>query len=193
VFVPAEHTFTFQDPNIVKRSGPLYALALMFLAMGTAPALGIARRAIDALAEMVSRKPARRFVCGDHLEPGVLMRDQTFVKDAIGRAETMLAAARAHMFTTVGDLWATLLEDQDPSPQRMALFLSMHTYVTGFCVDVVQLASKAAGGTAVYQTGSFDRCRRDILTMNQHMMATRRMYEVAGQLLLGMEPLRLLL
>ena len=58
------------------------------------------------------------------------------------------------------------------------------------CVDVVQLAFKAAGGTAVYAKGPFDRSVRDILTMNQHVAGTLRTYEMAGRLLFGLEPLR---
>jgi alkylation response protein AidB-like acyl-CoA dehydrogenase len=32
IFVPKEHTFSFQDPQLVKRSGPLYAFPFMFIA-----------------------------------------------------------------------------------------------------------------------------------------------------------------
>jgi hypothetical protein len=52
---------------------------------------------------------------------------------------------------------------------------------------------KASGGTAVYQSGALDRCLRDVLTMNQHVMGSLRTYEIAGRLLLGLEPLRWLL
>jgi hypothetical protein len=47
-----------------------------------------------------------------------------------------------------------------------------------------------AGGTAVFNAGAFDRCLRDILTMNQHSLVTLRTYELAGRLLLGLEPLK---
>jgi hypothetical protein len=50
--------------------------------------------------------------------------------------------------------------------------------------------NKASGGTAVYQSGALDRCLRDVLTMNQHLMGSLRTYEMAGRLLLGLEPLR---
>ena len=53
---------------------------------------------------------------------------------------------------------------------------------------MVLLIYKAAGGAAVYQKGSLDRCLRDILTANQHVVATARTYEMAGRLLLGLEP-----
>jgi hypothetical protein len=70
------------------------------------------------------------------------------------------------------------------------LFTSTYTHVVGACVDVVQLIYKAAGGTAVYQKGSLDRCLRDVLTMNQHVVGTLRTYEMSGRLLLGLQPLR---
>jgi alkylation response protein AidB-like acyl-CoA dehydrogenase len=190
VFVAADHTFSFQDPSLIKRSGPLYAFPFIFVAKAAAPALGIARHAVDALIEIASRKTARRYTVGDSLEPAKLMRDEVFVQEAIGRAETMLTSARAHQFEVIGDLWTTLVGGGEPTPTQIAHFTTAPAQVIGACVDVVQLVCKAAGGTAVYQTGPFDRCLRDVLTMNQHLVATPRSYEVAGRLLLGMDPLR---
>ena len=68
VFVEEARSFSFQDPNLVKRPGPLYAFPFMFMAKGSAPALGIARRAIDALIESAATKPARRYMAGDLIE-----------------------------------------------------------------------------------------------------------------------------
>ncbi|MEA2773948.1 MAG: Acyl-CoA dehydrogenase, C-terminal domain, partial [Acetobacteraceae bacterium] len=76
-----------------------------------------------------------------------------------------------------------------PSAAQFARFTTAPTHIMGVCADVVQLVFKAAGGTAVYQKGPLDRCLRDILTMNQHLVATLRNYERAGRLLLGLEPL----
>ena len=87
-------------------------------------------------------------------------------------------------------LWATLVDGRQPSERQLALFTSAYPHVVGVCVDVVQLVYKAAGGGAVYQKGPLDRCLRDILTANQHVVATARTYEMAGRLLLGLEPLR---
>ena len=122
-----------------------------------------------------------------------MMRDDVFVQESVGRAETMLASARAYLFEVIDDLWATLVKGGKPTRTQIAHFTTANTYVIGVCVDVVQLACKAAGGTAVYQKGPFDRCLRDVLTMNQHVVATLRTYEMAGRLLLGLDPLRFLL
>jgi indole-3-acetate monooxygenase len=190
VFVPAERTFSFQDPNLVKRPGPLYAFPLMFLAKGSAPALGIARHAIDVVIENAGRKPARRMTIGERGEPQKLVREEVFVQESVARADAMLGAARAYLFDVVGDLWATLVDGQKPSPSQQARFITAYTHVVGECAGAVQLVYKASGGTAVYQTGALDRCLRDVLTMNQHLMGSLRTYEMAGRLLLGLAPLR---
>jgi indole-3-acetate monooxygenase len=192
-FVEEAHSFSFQDPELIKRAGPLYAFPFMFMAKAPAPAIGIARRALDAFMEGAATKPARRYKLGERIEAPKMLRDDVYVEDAAGRAETLLAAARAYYFDVTSDLWATLLDSRQPSRRQIALFTSAFPHVVGVCVDVVQLVYKAAGGTAVYQKGPLDRCLRDVLTMNQHVVGTLRTYEMAGRLLLGLEPLRWLL
>src|SRR5215813_8354117 len=122
-FVAEERSFSFQDPKLIKRPGPLYAFPLMLMAKGSAPALGIARHAIDTLAS-VAGKPARRYTLGERLEPAKSLRDEVHVQDAIGRAESLLAAARAYLFDLMGDLWMTLVEGRRPSERQIALFTS---------------------------------------------------------------------
>jgi alkylation response protein AidB-like acyl-CoA dehydrogenase len=190
VFLPVEHTFSFQDPELVKRPGPLYAFPLMFIAKGAAPALGIARRAIDILVESSGRKAARRMMIGELAEPVKMLRDEVFVQEAAGRAETLLGAARAYLFDVIGDLWATLVDGRKPSSKQQARFIAAYGYVVSTCAEAVQTVFKATGGSAVYQSGPLDRCLRDVLTMNQHVMGSLKTYEMAGRLLLGMEPMR---
>jgi indole-3-acetate monooxygenase len=192
VFVPEEHTFSFQDPQLIKRPGPLYAFPFMFIAKGPGTALGIARHAIESLIASAAEKPARRYTLGKDVEPAKVLRDDVYIQDAVGRAETLLTSARAHVFDVVGDLWSSLLDGRQPTERQLALFTTLYPHSVGVCADVVQLVYKAAGGSAVYQKGPLDRCLRDVLTANQHVVATTRSYEMAGRLLLGLEPLRFL-
>jgi len=189
-FVKAEYTFSFQDQNLIKRAGPLYAFPFMFAAKLSPVALGIARHALEVLIETATNKTARRYTVGVHLEPARLMRDDVFIQEAVGRADTMLTSARAHLFEVMGDIWRTLVNGGQPTSAQIARFTTTQTHVVGVCVDVMQIIFKAAGGTAVYQKGPLDRCLRDILTMNQHAITTLRTYEMSGRLLLGLEPLR---
>ena len=117
VFVPAEHTFSFQDKNLIKRPGPLYAFPFMFAAKSSPVALGIARHALDVLIETATNKTARRYTLGEHLEPPKMMRDDVFIQEAVGRAEMMLTSARAHLFEVIGDFWATLVEGRATRPR----------------------------------------------------------------------------
>jgi alkylation response protein AidB-like acyl-CoA dehydrogenase len=190
VFIPEEQTFSFQDPGLIKRPGPLYAFPFLFIAKAPAVALGIARHAIDALIENAASRPARRYTVGDRPEPPKAVHDEVFVQDAVGRADTLLTSARAFLFEVMGDFWETLVNGEPPSSVQMARFSTVNTYVTGTCAEVVQLVYKAAGGSAVYEKGPFDRCLRDVLTINQHVICTQRTYEMAGRYLLGLEPLR---
>jgi alkylation response protein AidB-like acyl-CoA dehydrogenase len=190
VFVEAARTFSFQDRDLIKRPGPLYAFPFMFAAKSSPVALGIARRALDVLIETATNKAARRYTVGERLESSKMMRDDVFIQDTVGRADAMLTSARAYLFEVMGDFWDTLVGGGEPTATQIARFTTMHTYVVGACVDVVQLVFKAAGGTAVYQKGPLDRCLRDVSTMNQHVIGTIRTYEMAGRLHLGLEPLR---
>jgi indole-3-acetate monooxygenase len=142
--------------------------------------------------ESAAGKPARRYTVGERIEALKALGDDVYVQESVGSAETLLAAARAYYFDVMGDLWATLLDGRHPSDRQIAPFTSAYPHIVGVCVDVVQLVYKAAGGTAVYQKEPLDRCLRDVLTMNQHVVGTLRTYEMAGRLLLGLEPLRLL-
>ena len=103
-FVPEERTFSFQDPQLIKRSGPLYSFPFLFIAKGAAPALGIASHAIDVLVKSSAGKPARRYTLGERIEAPKVLRDDVYVQETVGRAETALAAARAYYFDVMGDL-----------------------------------------------------------------------------------------
>ena len=190
VFVPDERTFCFEDPNLVKRHGPLYDFPFMFIAKGAGPALGIARHAIDVVIENAGRKPARRMILGEGSEPAKLLRDEVFVQESVARAEALLGSARAYLFEVIGEVWETLVQGQRLTPVQLSRFFTAYTHVVGSCAEAVQLVYKASGGGAVYQGGALDRCLRDVLTMNQHLMGSLRTYEMAGPLLLGLEPLR---
>src|SRR5262249_14174202 len=68
-FVEDARSFSFRDPKLIKRAGPRDAFPFMFIAKGSAPALGIARHAIDTLAAGAAGKPARRYTLGERPEP----------------------------------------------------------------------------------------------------------------------------
>jgi alkylation response protein AidB-like acyl-CoA dehydrogenase len=158
VFVEEERTFSFQDPELIKRSGPLYAFPLMFIAKGCGPALGVARHAVDHFIAEAPRRSGRRYMLGDHLEEPKPLAESVQVQDAVARADAMVCAARAHAFQVVGELWGTLLADEKPSARLQSRFRTLYAHVVGSCVEAVQLVCKAAGGKAVYTASSNAVC-----------------------------------
>jgi alkylation response protein AidB-like acyl-CoA dehydrogenase len=188
-FVAREHSFSFQDPAVVKRPGPLYAFPFMFAAKGPAVALGVARHALDILIESAG-KPARRYTIGERIEGPKQLRDDVFVQEATARADALVTSARAHLFAVAVDMWETLVAGDPLSELQVARFTTLNGHVSALCVEAVQLVFKAAGGTAVYQKGPLDPCLRDVLTLNQHVVASLRTWEMSGRLLLGLDPLR---
>jgi indole-3-acetate monooxygenase len=70
------------------------------------------------------------------------MRDDVFIEEAVGRAETMLTSARAYVFEVVGDLWTNLVNRGEPTQAQIAHVMTAPVKVIGVCVDVVQLGSR---------------------------------------------------
>jgi indole-3-acetate monooxygenase len=182
-FVPEERTFSYQDVKFY-RSGPLYRFFANLLFHFPGPALGVARAAIDTLIDAGTR-PRRLTTVGGKLQAGEL-REDAFVQDAVGRAEAILAAARAYLFTTMSEVWDELVGGREIPPRLLAHFLMVHSHVYAMSTQAVELVYKARGGSSVYSSGLLDRCMRDALTMNQHVTNSLRSYGMAGRILLGL-------
>ena len=190
-FVPEERTYSYQELKFY-RSGSLYRFPLNILFKFAGVPLGVARAALDALIE-AGQQPSRLTAIGGQAAPPRALRDEEFVQDAVGRAAAMLGAARAYLFSTIGDLWETLEAGREISLRQRADFQLVHMQVFAMCTEAVELLYKARGGSAVYTGNVLDRCLRDIVTMNQHVINSLRAYTMGGRLLLGLPVAELLL
>jgi alkylation response protein AidB-like acyl-CoA dehydrogenase len=189
-FVAEERTYSYQDLTCY-RSGSLYRFPLNILFKFAAVPLGAARVALDALIA-AGPQPSRLTAIGGQAAPPRALREEEFVQDAVGRAAALLGAARAYLFAIVGDLWETLEAGQEVSLRQSAEFQIVHTQVFAMCTEAVELLYKARGGSAVYTTNVLDRCLRDVVTMNQHVVNSLRAYAMGGRLLLGLPVAELL-
>lgn len=177
-FVPAEQTFNVRTSPI-QREGPLYAFPWMFIVNGAGVPLGTARAAIDALLELAASKQTMA---------GTGLRDEAWVRTAVARADTLLGGARGYVFDALGDFWETLLKGDTPSLQQRARFRLALAGAGQMCVEAVDLMYQAAGGSSVYATNPLDRLFRDAHTVNQHITNSPKTFEIAGQMLLGVDP-----
>lgn len=191
VFVPNERTFSYQDLHFY-REGPLYQFPLNIIFNFSSVPLGVTQAALDAVIE-AGERPSRITTINGIATPQRTLRDEAFVQDAVGRSRAMLGSARAYLYTTMEEFWDALTQRQEISPRLMADYQMTTTHVFETCTQAVELLYKVRGGSAVYRKNALDRCLRDTVTMNQHVMNSLRTYASAGRLLLGLPPENILL
>ncbi len=190
-FVPTEQSFTFQDLKNY-RSSPLYAFPMSILLNFSSVPIGIAQAALGNFSRNADR-PTRMTLIGGQMATTKNLRDEGFVQDVVGRAAAKINASRAYLYTTISDIWKTLQAQQEMTPQQFVDFQLVHTQVFEECVEAVRLIFKASGGSAVYRRNELDRCMRDIITINQHVVNSLRSYSSSGRMILGLPPEQILL
>jgi alkylation response protein AidB-like acyl-CoA dehydrogenase len=181
VFVPARRTCLSDDPP--HETGALFNHRAWYVHLWTpsaANALGIARGAIDSLAEIAATEASTM--------SANLLRDRPMVQTRIAEAEAIVNAARAYVFDAVGRLWRTLCAGETPSDQqiaqgRLALVHAMHE-----AVRAVNKAFHAAGTNAIYTRLPLEQAFRDVHVAVQHAAGLPVYFESAGKVLLGLRP-----
>jgi indole-3-acetate monooxygenase len=181
VFVPASRSVLSDAPPV--ETGPLYHPRAWYVNLWTpsaANALGIARGAIDSLAEIATTEASTM--------NANLLRDRPMVQARIAEAEAIVNAARAYVFDAVGTLWNTLGAGKTPSDQqvaqgRLALVHAMHE-----SVRAVDKVFHAAGTNAIYTRLPLERAFRDVHVAVQHAAGLPAYFESAGKVLLGLRP-----
>jgi len=182
IFVPAERTYSF--PSRPHREGALYAYPLMFAYNLPGVTLGIARAAVDSFIETAPRKQVTMSMLTG--KP-VMLREEAYAQRAVACAEALVGSAREFIFARIDEIWQTLLAGSQPTPKQRALYRVAIAHAHTACIEAVEGLFKAYGGGAVYSSSPFDRCLRDLLTINQHTMNSLKIYETAGRVLLGFD------
>jgi indole-3-acetate monooxygenase len=178
VFVPEERTVV-PGVGAVHVDEPLAHFPnFTLLALGiAATALGVARRALDELAELAGAKTPQ-FSSRTLAASG-------YAQTEFARAEAQWRAARSYLRTEVGAAWDLAVAGHAvPVGARVAMRLAAaHAATT--CAGVVDAAWTLAGGSAVYETSVLGRCLRDAHVATQHIMVAPKLNETLGKFLLG--------
>jgi alkylation response protein AidB-like acyl-CoA dehydrogenase len=181
VFVPESHSCALGAPP--REKGLLYEprLNLSWLWVATVGnAIGIARGALDAFAELASTKSSTMST--------TLLRDRPLVQARVAEAEAILSGARAYVQAAIGDLWTRASQaeiDLDTAvvQARLAITHGMHE-----AARTVDLIFHAAGTNAVYERNPLERHFRNIHVAIQHAAGLPAHMEAAGKALLGLRP-----
>jgi alkylation response protein AidB-like acyl-CoA dehydrogenase len=178
LFVPTSHTFTLTDP--VRRTRPLYRFPGAFTTKFHGVTLGLARRALDEVAAVAQQKV---------LPPQmVVMRDVPRVQAALAEAEADLRATSAYSHRAVGAMWQALVEERPLTPELRVDMLLSRVHAARTAREVTLQAVQLVGTQAIYTSSILDQLLRDAVTIGQHVVAGPMSLELAGALLLGIEP-----
>lgn len=179
LFVPS--ALSFGAGEAPRRGGALYAIGLpTFVAYEHAGfALGVARRALDGVVEILRNK-RRGYAPG-----GVGVADRGALQHLLGRAETRLRAARALAIEVNEAAWEAASAGRGVDAAQHCEVRSAATYATEVAVDVVNDLFRHAGAAAIFDHHFMQRCLRDVTVAAQHYMVADTAYELLGRARLG--------
>ena len=180
VFVPAERVHRADAPSC--RREPLYQFLSWTHIGHAALGLGIARVAIREFIALAGGKEATWLPTEGRLA------SRTTIQAKVAQAEALVGSGRAYVRDTTRDLWETVSRGERPSPEQRAAYRLSIAYANDNAIQAVDLMYHLAGASAIYATHRLDRCLRDIHTASAHVWVSADTYELAGRLLLGLDP-----
>ena len=177
-FVPDDLVYLYSK-NTVERGAFHYSLGIVgFTAWGhTSFALGVGRHALDQLAELAKGKTG----------PFGILADSPSFQEKYANAEAQYRAARALVYATWNDIDETLLNEEPPSNEQIALIKLAFRYSHDVMSEVTTFAYKGGGGVAL-RPGPLQRCYRDLHAGLQHVLLSDQIVQDCGKVLMGHVP-----
>jgi len=178
VFVPERRSFRFflEPPRL---PGPLYRVPALMWALQGSHALGIARRAIEALVELAAGKtPAFT---------STVLREQQHAQEQVGRATALVAAARLYLEDATRGLWDTVAAGDEPTMAQRACVRQAAGHAASSAREAVALMYQTGDSSSIHTALPLDRCWRDVTTAATHVGVRDRGFLAAGRLTLGLE------
>ena len=182
VFVEADWTFEPLRPRRPVAGDVLSAIPLWAQLGGSLASctVGAARNAIERYIEIAAAKvPAGNLT---------RMAERAPAQIALGEAEGLAQAAHAVLTQTVDDVWARGVAAQSFDNDTLARQRLGVVTAVRLAAQAVDLLHDAAGMSAVARDTVLERCWRDVHTMTQHVILTPARFEIAGRVLLGLDP-----
>lgn len=183
LFVPEEFSWDRGDRTrgMPKRGGPIFLLGLPgFVSNEHAGfALGVARRALDLIADVAQSKRRGRGAAA------VTLVDRPVFQRWMGEADLRLRAARAVTIEIHEKAWRTVSTGQTTEPWLEAEMRTSAVLCTDVAVDIATQAFRYGGGAALFLSNKLQQYMRDANAGAQHLAVSDVAYENHGQFLLG--------
>jgi alkylation response protein AidB-like acyl-CoA dehydrogenase len=182
LYVPHAYSVSRDDPAERRQTGPLYCFpAGSLYASGFAGvALGLARAMLDAFVELARDKTPR----GGRRT----LRDNHVVQAEVARAEARLRSARMFLLGSLREIWGDVGRSGELALEHRMTIRLAATYAIHQARDVADAAYAAAGSSAIFTAGAFERRFRDIHAVTQQLQGRAAHFETVGQFLLGLDP-----
>ncbi len=181
-FIPERHTALVKPLETPAEAfqGALYRLTVWVpIALLAAPALGVARSAIDGLIELAGAKTPS-------FTPSTLARRQV-VQRQVAEAEATLGGGRSYLFETFRETWAAAMAGEQITQAHKIKMQLATSHAVACAAKAVDLVHAAAGTSAIFPEQMFQQHFRDVHTMTQHAFASASRFESAGALMVGAE------
>jgi len=181
VMVAGDWTFEPFRPRVLTDDDVFSAIPLWAQLGGLAAcAVGAARNMIDRFLELAATKvPTGNFS---------RLAERVPAQVAVGEAEGLYIAAHAALMASVDATWARGVAGEPFDNETLARHRLGSVTATRLAAQAVDLLHDAAGMNAVASGTVLERCWRDIHTMTQHIILSPARFEVAGRVLMGLDP-----
>jgi indole-3-acetate monooxygenase len=181
LFVPEEHSLSAFAAKPLQ-PGTLFRTPLITTFAATLPcvSIGIARAAIDAFIELAEGKTP--------VGSAARLRDKPMAHVDLGRAEAQLRSGRAFLLEALEEIWEEAAAERAPTLRQRAIARLAAAKAAEASAQAVDLLYNAAGGTALFESNPLERCFRDVHATTQHIGTQATNFEIAGRVLLGLDP-----
>jgi alkylation response protein AidB-like acyl-CoA dehydrogenase len=192
-FVPAHRSVTFAEmltgngPGTKTNINPLYRQPMLAVVPHclVAPALGMARGALEAFKEQASGRTTRGAVAGGNNK----MSEFATIQMRVAEATASIDAAQLMMHRDISDTLAVVTAGKPAGVELRMRNRLTHSFATKLLVQAVDAVFVAAGGAALGLQHPVQRFWRDIHAASAHISlnwdSVSAMY---GQHVFGLEP-----
>ena len=159
--------------------GGVYRLGVVgFAGIGHAGwALGVARRALDEITQILAGGRARI--------GGGLMKDEQVIQRALSQHVLALRSARLLVHDTLGRIVGSLDAGGPMTKAVQDELVSTVTYATDVCMEAVRWAYMTSGSAGLRNPSVLQRCFRDMTVGAQHIYVDPRCHDEMGKGLLA--------
>ena len=165
------------EPTRPERLYAVPVIPFVTAAVGAVP-VGIARGALEDLARLARTR--RR--------GGRPLAEDPAVQRGIARAEIHARSAESLLLQAVDDMWRTVTRGKPPTLEQRAQVRMGCVNAGVAAAAAVDVVWELAGSGAVFEAAGLERRFRDVHVATQHVALAPRTLEVAGCVLLGLDP-----